>query len=454
MNIQGANITVVGAGKSAQSLAALLLLKGAHPFISESAALETCLEAAEVFESLGVECEFGGHSEERFTKSDCVIPSPGVSPKTSPVSLAVENGVPVIGEMDFASRYISSKMLAVTGTNGKTTTTEWLGEVLNLNDKPCRVVGNNDTPLSQIAAMPEQPEYLVVEVSSYQLETMDSFHPATAAVLNLTPDHLGRHETMEEYALVKSRIFANQGSGDTAVINLDDPYAASMIVPENVERTTFSLYDASANWTIDHDWILHNLQPFLAVDSIPLPGDHNLYNALAVLALAESTGVNIAPLQTSIQSFKGVEHRIEFVDECGGVRYFNDSKSTNLDSLKVALESFTAPVVLLAGGEGKGSNYQSLNDLVQENVKTVIAYGADAQLIDQAWSGLVAVHPVTDMTEALKKADSIARSGDVVLLSPACASFDQFRDFEERGRCFKNLVQQLIDSKSGGKKYA
>jgi UDP-N-acetylmuramoylalanine--D-glutamate ligase len=454
MDIQGAHITIVGAGKTAQSLAALLLAKGAHPFVSESAAKENCTEAVEAFGAMGVDCEFGCHTEDRFRECDWVIPSPGVSPKTDPVSIAIENGVSVIGEMEMASRFVSSKILAVTGTNGKTTTTEWLGEVLNLSDKPCKVVGNNDTPLSQIAIMKDQPEYLVVEVSSYQLETMDSFHPVSAAVLNLTPDHLGRHDTMEEYASVKSRIFSNQTEGDTAVINLDDPYVASMPVPENVRYSTFSLYDASANWTIDHDWIVHDLQPFLAVDSIPLPGNHNLYNALAVLSLAESVGVESGALQSSIQSFKGVEHRIEFVGECGGVRYFNDSKSTNLDSLKVALESFSSPLILLAGGEGKGSDYRLLNDLVKEKVKTVILYGADAQPIHEAWSGCTQSSVVADIDEALQRADSVSQPGDVVLLSPACASFDQFQNFEVRGTHFKNLVQKRLQANSGGQQYA
>jgi len=454
MDISGANITIAGAGRTARSLAALLLEKGAVPFVSESASAESCADAAMELKALGVEAEFGTHSEERFTHTDIVIPSPGVSPKRSPISLSIEGGVPVLGEMEMASRFITSKILAVTGTNGKTTTTEWLGAVLNANGRKCLVVGNNDTPLSKVALLNDQPEYLVVEVSSYQLETMAEFHPISAAVLNLTPDHLTRHDTMDEYASVKARIFSNQSDGDTAIFNSDDEYVSSMSVPEGVTQSCFGFYNASANWSVENDWILFNQQPFLETDSIPLPGNHNLYNAMAVLALGSSVGIDAISLRTSIQDFTGVEHRIERVAEWGGVVYFNDSKSTNLDSLKVALESFSSPIVLLAGGEGKGTDYCVLNSQIEEHVKTVLAFGEDAALIKKSWEGSTRVQVVDEMREALQKADAAADSGDVVLLSPACGSFDQFKNFEERGTYFKRLVRDLIESKSEGKQYA
>ena len=392
-------------------------------------------------------CETGGHSEEACERAELIVLSPGV-PLTAPlVAEARRRGIPITGELELASRFCNARIIAVTGTNGKTTVTAMLHAMIIACGHSVGLAGNNDTPLSQIALLRDQPEWVVVEVSSYQLETTETFHPEIAVVLNITPDHLSRHGTLEQYAAIKARIFEQQQPGDSAVRNMDDPLVAAMPVPEKIRAFGFSMHTSDKNTVFaDADNIyFEDMQVASRADN-PLPGSHNLQNVLAALAAIRAGGFHWEKSLQGLRRFKGVEHRIEYVMSLEGVDYYNDSKATNLESLRVALESFQRPVVLLAGGRGKGSNYAQLSALIRERVKKIIAFGEDAPLIMTAYDGCTDVELAMSMMDAVNRARTAATTGDVVLLSPACASFDMYDNFEARGRDYKDCLQRLTVS--------
>jgi UDP-N-acetylmuramoylalanine--D-glutamate ligase len=446
--LTGKRVTVAGLGATAVALVRLLKHAGALPFVTEAGAAagrETHLAA---LEAMGAPYETGGHSESAFTEAALIVPSPGVPPGIAPIAAARARGAEVLGEMEVASRFCTSKVLAVTGTNGKTTTTELLHAMVKAAGRTCALAGNNEQPFSAAVLVTPAPEFIVLEVSSYQLETAETFAPRVGAVLNITPDHLARHGTLEEYARVKSTLFARQGPGHTAVVNADCPWARAMPVPEGVRRVAFSRREhvEDGPW-LDGETIRWGEEAFARRGDVRLPGAHNLENALAALAMAEAAGLDREAVLEALRVFPGVEHRIEHVAEMDGVAWFNDSKSTNVDSLKVALESFDGPIVLLAGGQGKGTGYDGLANLVRQRVKTLVAFGEDAPRLEAGLASATNVVRVTNMAEAVAYAQACASPGDVVLLSPGCASFDQYRNFEERGRDFKARVLQLTPRK-------
>lgn len=445
MELRGKNVVIAGMGRSADGAAKLLLSRGARPFVSDSgdgALLEAHRNA---LDALGVPYECGGHTISRFESADLVVLSPGVPPAIAPVAQARRQGVPVLGELELAWRFCRSRVLALTGTNGKTTTTELLRAMIAACGHQAALAGNNDTPLSLVALEEPAPEYVVLEISSYQLESMDAFHPWIAAVLNLTPDHLGRHGDMAGYAAMKARIFARQTPGDAAVLNLDDPWTAAMTPPAGVRRMGFSLTERIEDgcWT-DGQSIRAGDEMIAALTDNPLPGKHNLANVLAALVMMRAGGFDWDGALRGLRQFRGVEHRIEHVVSCDGVDYYNDSKSTNVDSMRVALESFQRPIVLIAGGRGKGADYRVLRPLVQRTVKHLFTLGEDALLLEAAFGDLVPAERVDSMAAAAARARQTAHSGDVVLLSPGCASFDMYANFEERGRDFKRCVLALV----------
>lgn len=442
---RGQNAVVVGMGRSAVGAAKLLMSRGVTPFVTDCKDDPSLSQYRRELETLGVAYEVGGHTDRAFNADFAVI-SPGVPADLTPLTRMRARGLPVIGELELGARFCASKILAVTGTNGKTTTTEVLRSLVAASGHSVALAGNNDTPFSLIALQNPAPEYVVLEISSYQLETVFEFHPWIAAVLNVTPDHLGRHKTMEEYAATKARIFARQGLGDAAVINLDDPWCARMAVPESVRRIGFSLRE----WSVDGLWVSRDRirEGDLEVASLsdnPLPGRHNLANALAALTMIRAGGFDWDKALAALRSFRGVEHRIEYVAERGGVAYYNDSKSTNIDSLRVALESFDRPLILIAGGRGKGSDYRVLRDLVAACVKRMVTLGEDAALLEAAFGDVTVVERARDMRDAVQRAGRAASPGDAVLLSPACASFDMYQNFEERGRDFKECVRRFLE---------
>jgi len=444
IDVRGRKVVVVGMGRSALGAVRLLLRQGARPFVTDGADGPSLAPHQAALDALGVPWEAGGHTEGAFEDAALVIVSPGVPPGIAPLAAARARGVAVLGELEYASRFCGGTLLAVTGTNGKTTVTELLRRLVAGCGHTVALAGNNDTPLSDVALLDRAPDFVVVEVSSYQLETCVTFRPRVAAVLNLTPDHLGRHGGLAGYAGVKARIFAMQGPGDVAVVNGDDPWTRDMAAPAGVTRVAFGLEGPVAAGVWADDAGFHAAGECIASASDnPLPGRHNRANVAAALAVARAAGLDWQRVVAALRTFRGVEHRIEPVGELDGAAWYNDSKSTNIDSLRVALESFEAPVVLLAGGRGKGSDYGVLRDLVGARVKALVTLGEDAPLLEAAFGDLVPARRAASMGEAVAAARGLAAPGDVVLLSPGCASFDWYENFEARGRDFKACVAAL-----------
>lgn len=441
MDVKGKKVTVIGLGQTAAALVRLLLREGAKPFVTETGDGPKYKSLRAQLEALGVPCETGGHSQEAFDGAALVIPSPGVPPKLDLIRQAQSAGAAVVGEMEYAFQFCRSRLLAVTGTNGKTTTTELLRALVNACGRPVVLAGNNAFPFSAAVMLEPAPEFIVLEVSSYQLETAREFRPWVAAVMNVTPDHLARHGTVDQYAAIKARIYANQTESDAAVINHDDAYVRQMgeglrarVVPfSQVERVQDGI------WTDGNGIFAGNIRVASTSDT-RLPGRHNMENVLCALAMMRAGGFDWPCIVQGLRGFGGVEHRIEFVVRHAGADWYNDSKSTNIDSLRVALESFNEPVVLIAGGQGKGSDYRVLRDTVAQRVRRLVTIGEDAEKLESAFGDIVSAERATDMADAVAKAGAAAEPGNVVLLSPACASFDMFDNFEHRGKVFKECV--------------
>ncbi|MCC6488599.1 MAG: UDP-N-acetylmuramoyl-L-alanine--D-glutamate ligase [Candidatus Hydrogenedentes bacterium] len=444
MDLRNRKVTLVGMGKTTLAAVRLLLREHAEPFVTEKAPRENVLEAAEDLESLGVSYECGGHTDRAFSGAEYVIPSPGVDPRMGPIAEATRNGARILCEMELASRYNRSRVLAVTGTNGKTTTTELLRALVESCGHRVLLAGNNELPFSAAVLADPAPEFIVLEVSSYQAELNQTFRPWLAAVLNVTPDHLARHESMVGYAEAKGRLLALQRESDFAVLNADDPMVEAMAALTKASCRRFSLARRVTQglWTDGEGIYEGDLQVASSSDT-RLKGRHNLANVLSALAMMRAGAFDWGRTLEGLRQFRGVEHRIEFVARINGVDYYNDSKSTNIESLRVALESFDVPVILIAGGRGKGADYRVLNDLVTRRVKRMITLGEDAPLLEQAFESRVCTERAGDLAYAVRRAASIAKPGDIVLLSPACASFDMFTGFEHRGRVFKDCVRSL-----------
>lgn len=452
MDVKNKKVVIVGSGDTAVALARLLLREGAKPVVTDMADGPKQQASRATLDELGVPCELGGHTDAAFRNAALVIPSPGVSPTISPILAAQAQGADVLGEMEFAFSRCRSRLLAVTGTNGKTTTTQLLRNLVGACGRSVLLAGNNDFPFSAAVMADPAPDFIVLEVSSYQLETARTFRPWIAAVLNITPDHLGRHGDLENYAAVKAKIFAHQAHGDTAVINHDDGFLRHAIIRmgglnPGIHVCPFSLKTRLENglW-LDDPTIRFGNEIVATVADTALPGRHNLQNVLCALAMMRAGGFNWEHVINGLRAFLGVEHRIEFVARIQDIDFYNDSKSTNIDSLRVALESFSKPIILIAGGRGKGSDYAVLRGLVHKRVRTMITLGEDAPLLEAAFGGVTAVERATDMADAVQRAARSASPGEIVLLSPACASFDMYDNFEHRGRVFKQCVRDLDTS--------
>lgn len=445
MSWDGMKVTIVGMGRSAAGAAVLLQQQGALPFVTDAATGPRLAPWQAEMDRLGVAHESGGHSHRAWLDADLIVLSPGVPPSIAPVVAARDRGIPVMGELELASRFADAPILAVTGTNGKTTVTEMIRHVLHALGRNAVLAGNNHTSFSSTVAKDPCPDFFVLEVSSYQLETADTFRPLSGAVLNVTPDHLGRHETMEKYADTKARLFRNQATAhEAAVLNGDDPAVRAMATPGPVRRLYFGL-DTNAENAIGWDGTSVRVAGTAYPFTCPVPGRHNLSNALATIGVLYGAGLEPAACLAALESFQAVEHRLEWSGERDGVQFYNDSKSTNIDSLRVALESFDRPVTLIAGGEGKGSSYAGLVPLVREKVARFVAMGAEGPILSEAFSAAVPLTVVRDMADALTAAVAETPAGGIVLLSPGCASFDQYANFEERGAHFKRLVADLCN---------
>ena len=446
-------VLVLGMARSGVAVAELLCRQGAVPLLNDRKSKQELGDALAPLRGLPCEWHLGEEPIPLLDISDVLLISPGV-PIDSPVVLAArEKGIPVTGELEVASQLAAGTLVALTGTNGKTTTVSLLGEIYRAAGKIAYVAGNIGYPLSA-AAMKSKPEdMLVAEVSSFQLETTDTFHPRVAAVLNITEDHLNRHYTMENYIAVKRHIFHRMNGADTAVLNYDDPACRKMAEglaaqvawfsrTQEVERGAFVKEGRiTLRWKGEE-------KPVCGVDEVYIPGPHNTENALAAAMMAYASGVPTAVIRHTLRTFKGVEHRIEFVRELDGVRWYNDSKGTNVDSTIKAVQTMRAPTVLILGGSDKHVSFDALAKEIMASgqIARVVLCGATAPQIERALldAGYTAIFRAERYPEMVKLCRELAQPGGNVLLSPACASFDQFTDYEQRGRVFKDLVNALV----------
>ena len=449
-SLAGKTVSVVGLAKSGVAAARLIRRLGGRVLASDSSPLEALPEDARGLERLGCALWAGGHPDAAFAGAELIVVSPGV-PLELPALVAMRaREVPIIGELELAWRVMEADVIAITGTNGKTTTTTLTGELLRTQVRPVLVGGNIGTPLAEHALAFPGDGIVVAEVSSFQLDTTDRFRPRVAAILNITPDHIDRHGTFERYVDAKARIFANQLSTDCVVLNADDPVTAGLGGRARGRVIWFSRLTTLTHGVFIYDgWIVAKLngstERICPVTEITLRGQHNVENVLAATACALWTGMSPSLIRRGIAAFRGVAHRIERVHDDRGVVYYNDSKGTNVDSTIKALESFGEPVILIAGGKGKGQDFGPLAEAARGRVRRAILIGQDRDRIRAALD--LAGIPAEDaeaMDDAVRRARDAARVGDVVLLSPACASFDMFRNFEHRGDVFKSVVRALF----------
>jgi len=441
--VKGKRITILGAARSGLAAAKLLRLKGASVFVSDSAPESKKEKETAELKLAGIPYEFGAHSEKVFD-AEMLILSPGIPVESDVVQRFIKNNITVYSEIEIASQFCPCPFIAVTGSNGKTTTTSLIGEMLKKQFPGAFVAGNIGTAFSEFVDQCPADNRGVVEVSSFQLETIEHFHPEQAVVLNFAPNHLDRYPSYEAYIKAKWRITKNIGPDDNLIFNAADEPLSQWASTSKANRLGFDI-KGRMQFPARYDGRSIYLYQEKLIDTaeMPLRGEHNYMNAMAAALAAKNAGVSEKSICEVLASFKGVEHRLEFVAEKYGVKYINDSKATTVESLAVALKSFEEPVILIAGGKDKGSDFTTLNELVRQHAKAVILIGKATEKIAAAWQGIKPVIRGESLADAVEKARNTAAKGDVVLLSPACASYDMFTDFEDRGRQFKNLVKQL-----------
>ncbi len=447
-SLQQQRVSVIGAARSGVAVARLLASQGARVLVSDQQAEATIAQAVAELNRDGIETETGGHSPQVFECSLMVI-SPGVPSDAPVVREAQRRGIRVVSELEVGSWFCPAPIIAITGSNGKTTTTTLVGRVLGDAKKKHVVAGNIGTAFSSVVLELAETHTVVLEVSSFQLDHTERFRPAIAALLNITPDHMDRYgHSMERYAASKARIFRNQTKDDVLAYNADDEWTRRVVADARCRTVAFS-----TQRTLDEGAFVERNElvvrmdgrtvPVIPTEQISIRGTHNLANAMAAVLIGHLSGVSAASMRATLRNFKGVEHRLEFVREVDGVRYVNDSKATNVDSVWYALQAFREPIVLLLGGRDKGNDYARLTDLVRKHVRSIVAIGESAGTVEEAFRGIVPLRRATSMPEAVTMARGMAQRGDVVLLSPACASFDWFRNYEHRGEVFKQLVEAL-----------
>ena len=456
MELNNKRVLVVGLGKSGVASALFLKAHGARVTVSDTKSGDDLRNEIPVLLDHGITVETGGHGERTFRGQDLIVVSPGVPVDARPLVQARAQGELVIGEIELAAQFLPGPIVAITGSNGKTTTTTLTGEIMTAGGFSALVGGNIGTPAISLTERATPETVTVLEVSSFQLETIQSFRPKIAVVLNVTPDHLDRHRTFEAYAHAKARIFENQQAGDFAVLNADDATCVAMAAGSKAPVYWFSRQKevAQGAWVRDGQILFRGgsgstekQREIMQASEIPLKGAHNLENVLAAVCAGALMGCASEKIQQAVQNFKAVEHRLEFVATIRGVDYYNDSKATNVDATIKALESFPANIHLILGGKDKGSDYSVLNDLLRQRVKRVYTIGAaaakiESQILSSKNGGPEMIHAET-LENAIRKANAAAESGDVVLLAPACASFDQFKNYEHRGQVFKQFVHGL-----------
>ena len=440
-------VLVVGLARTGIATARFCAAREAQVTATETRSEQELGDVPAKLREVGVALELGGHTETTFLAQDLIIPSPGVPADDPFLAMARKKGITIWSEIELAYRFMEGKLIGITGSNGKTTTTTLLHHILQSAGMEAILAGNVGTPMISCVDAMHGGTVTVAELSSFQLELTDTFRPNVAVLLNLTPDHLDRHKTMEAYAAAKARIFEKQTELDAAVLNEDDPPTVQR-APKKPQLFWFSRKQTVKQGACLRGQdiaLMHEGKEELVMgaNEIPLVGAHNLENVLAAVTAARLAGADAASIARGVRSFAGVEHRLEFVAEISGVRYFNDSKATNVDATIKALDAFPGRIVIILGGKDKGSNYTVLQQPLREKAILALLIGAAADKIEKEIAGSVAIERAGTMQRAVEIAWHAAQPGDVVLLAPACASFDQFRNYEERGRLFKDLVRQV-----------
>lgn len=450
MEVAGKRITIIGMARSGIAAAHFLARRGARVLVSDSKEAGSLRAESDLLRANGIEVETGGHSHAALMDADLIVVSPGVPLEIKPLVEARAAGKRIIGEVELAAAFLRGRLVGITGSNGKTTTTTLIGKLLADAGLPTQVGGNIGTPLISLVESSRDDGYTVIELSSFQLEATDRMRLAVALLLNITPDHLDRYASFEAYAEAKRRIFLNQQREDFAVLNADDRLVKSMVAATPARKIFFSrLVELEEGIFLRGEEVVYRdgrggeqvlLRPN---EEMRLRGAHNLENVMAGLAAGLAVNASVASMRATIAEFRGVEHRLELVAEINGVKFFNDSKATNVDAAIKALEAFPGNMIVILGGKDKGSDYTPLRALVKERVKEVVLIGAASDKIGAALEGVAKMRRATSMGDAVAQGFSIAAPGDIVLLAPACASFDMFDNFEHRGRVFKEEVVKL-----------
>jgi UDP-N-acetylmuramoylalanine--D-glutamate ligase len=449
MELKGKKVLVVGLGKSGLAAALFLRHRGAQVTVSDVRSAEALAKDIPALLDEGIMVETGGHGLLTFRRQDLIVVSPGVPLNTPELAQVKSFGLPVIGELELAARFLKGRTLAITGSNGKTTTTALVGEILQKAGIPTLVGGNIGVPVVELIDQSTDETWSVLEVSSFQLESTERFHPRIGVILNITPDHLDRHGSFENYALAKERIFAAQNESDVVVLNADNARAAQAAV-RSVGRVYFFSVEHSV---MQGAWVENGLlvyragkdepkEKIMPLKHVPLKGAHNVENVLAAVCASRLAGVSAEQIRSGVEAFKAVEHRLEFVAKVDGVDFYNDSKATNVDATAKALASFSSGIHLILGGRDKDSDYRQLAELLRARVRAIYTIGSAAAKIESQLRGVVPILSSETLDNAVNAAASAARPGEVVLLAPACSSFDQFENYEQRGRVFKELVSQ------------
>lgn len=448
IEIRGKNISIIGAARSGLGAAKLIKKLGGIPFVSDSGAEEKLLEAKSVLTGEKINFEMNKHTEKVYNCSMMIL-SPGVPSDSEVVINARRQKTPIISEVELAYHYCAGKIIAITGTNGKTTTTSLCGHVFNTCGIKTHVAGNIGLAFSEIALDVKENDIVALEVSSFQLDSIDKFKPCAAVILNITPDHLNRYEnSLEKYAESKNRIYSNQNENDFLILNYDNATTIKYLTQHKSKSFYFSLNNEQDDGCfLSGDKVIfknNGEESFRCNRSdINIRGEHNLANAMAVITAAKVFNLNNDGIIKALKTFESVEHRLELVREIDGIKFVNDSKATNVDSVWYALKSFEEPLFLILGGQDKGNNYEQIKQLVIGKVKKIYAIGSSAEKIFNFFHSVVKVEIKDTIEDAVNSAIKEGRSGEVVLLSPACASFDMYENYEHRGRVFKEAVYKL-----------
>ncbi|MGC8808657.1 MAG: UDP-N-acetylmuramoyl-L-alanine--D-glutamate ligase [bacterium] len=456
MDLKGKKVLVVGLARTGLALIKFLKSQGAQVYVSEMKEAQELAAEHKYLTNEGIIAEFGGHSVPFFLQAELIVVSPGVPLNLEPLRRAQEKGIPVLSEIEIAFQFLKKPLLAVTGTNGKTTTTTLIGQICQAAGKKVFVGGNIGTPLIAFVCGPQQEEWVIAEISSFQLEGIREFRPHIAVLLNISEDHLDRYANFQDYILAKKKIFQNQRQEDFAVLNADDPLTFQFAHQVKAEVFLFSAQrSVPVGCFLEKGALIYQgadgQKERFSLANLKLKGAHNLENIMAAITATKICGCPAGAIQQVLNEFSGLEHRLEWVGEIKGVKFFNDSKGTNVGAVIKSLMSFQEPIMLIAGGKDKGGDYAPLRELIARKVKGLALIGEAQERMYSAWGKLTDTACFNTLEEAVLWSFSKAAPGDVVLLSPACSSFDMFKNYQERGQRFKEIVGRLIQQfKDGG----